>query len=183
MSGAPLDGSSLSSEQLILGSLMLELISDWDAWVSRRVDRFSFIGDDERQLRRHQSLDFNIPTRLRELEMPLLDELGGFPIPVTFAGKWRLPDFSLRDGNGNVVSLVQREQSIQLSTAMLIALGALLKTDELGSLKATPAMPGWLQRRLGEIPPRHPDACRRRRQLPLTRASTAPSARTTSTWC
>lgn len=152
-----LAGKQLSSEHLLLGSLILELISDWNAWVSRRVDRFYFVGDDERQLHRHQSLDFNVPERLRKLDMPLIKELGGFPVPVTFVSKWRLPQFSLRDERDNSVSLVQREQSIQLSAAMLIALGTLVKTGKLDSLRTTPPkMPESLQRHLGDIPGSEP---------------------------
>ncbi|MGN6276317.1 MAG: hypothetical protein ACTHNP_10385 [Solirubrobacterales bacterium] len=120
----------VTGDHLRLGAILLELVADWDAWVSRRVDSFSFVGDDERQLHRQQSVDFKVPDALWRADLPLLDELGGFPVPLTFVRKWRLPQFSLREEGGAAVSLLQREQSVRLGAGMLIALGATIMREQ-----------------------------------------------------
>jgi hypothetical protein len=150
-------GDEPGRDHLIVGALVLELASEWDAWVSRRVDSFVFAGDDERELHRHQSLDFQVPSHLWEVKSPLLREIGGFPVPVTFIRKWRLAQFNLREESGASVSLLQREQSVRISAAMLIALGTFVKTgklrlDESGYLE----MPEPLRRRLATIPGSEP---------------------------
>lgn len=114
----------------MLGAGVLALVSDWDVWVSRRVDSFCFNGDDERVLARHQSIDFKLPDLARKFE-PLTKALGGIPVPVTFMNKWRLPQFSLRDESDHTVSLLARPKSVPIAAGMLIALGNWTFTGEL----------------------------------------------------
>lgn len=127
--------SSITDDHLRLAAVLLGLVSDWDAWVSRRVDTFFFAGDDERVLHRKQSVDFALPAGLVSLDSPLIDRYGGYPVPITFVTKWRLPEFSLRDNAGHVGSLIQREDSATLAAAMLIVLGTLVKSkgDDMAS--------------------------------------------------
>jgi hypothetical protein len=108
---------------MMVGAVLLELVSDWDAWVFRRVDSFYFAGDDERVLCRRQSVDFSVPRALCQLDLDLLDDFGGFPVPLTFVNKWRLPEFSLRDERDAAVSLLPRQDSVPLAAGMLMALG------------------------------------------------------------
>jgi hypothetical protein len=150
---------SVTPEHLAVGTVLLQLIADWDSWVARRVDSFSFAGDDERQLHRHQSVDFAIPTELWDgvaaSDLPLLDRLGGFPVPVTFVRKWRLPQFSLRDRSADSVSLLHREESVLIGAAMLISLGILEmegKIDLERDSEEIPAMPAPLVKLLESIP-------------------------------
>lgn len=112
----------VSSDYLELGAVMLALVSDWDAWVFRRVDSFRFSGDDERVLERRQSMDFRTPSKLQELPESLTEDLGGWPVPVTYVNKWRLKQFSLRDEASSAISLVPRSQSVPIAAGMLIAL-------------------------------------------------------------
>jgi hypothetical protein len=154
----------LDRGQLLSGAILLRLIADWDAWVSRRVDSFYFAGDDERVLHRRQSVDFKLPSLWRTLDPSLLRRLGGVPVPITFVSKWRLPEFSLRDGSGNTVSLLQREESIPLATAMLVALAVhVTGPHRLGlSRSGLDVLPLEIQRQLHAIASGEPSVSLRR---------------------
>ncbi len=120
----------LTPAQLLLGAGALALISDWDAWVARRVDSFQFAGDDERVLTRQQSVDFELPDLARRLE-PVASPSGGLPVPITFVNKWRLREFSLRDEANFAVSLLSRSGSVPIAQGMLISLGNYAVTGKL----------------------------------------------------
>jgi hypothetical protein len=109
---------------------LLVLISDWDAWVARRVDSFRFSGDDERVLERRQSMDFVAPPELNQVDPAQAHALGGWPVPVTFVNKWRLQQFSLRDEDGTALPLVPRSQSVPIAAGMLIALANFVLTKK-----------------------------------------------------
>jgi hypothetical protein len=109
---------------LLAGAALLPLISNWDAWVSRRVDSFAFAGDDERVLERHQSIDYELPTVARRFGSQHA-EVGGYPVPITIVNKWRLPHFSLQDEDGAAVSLMARSRSSCVSTGILTSLASL----------------------------------------------------------
>jgi hypothetical protein len=111
-------GPSFTPEQARLGTAMLQLVSDWDAWVYRRVDSFRFAGDDERVLERHQSMDFQIPQVLVNAS----STPATVPVPITIVNKWRLPEFSLRDEGGLALPLLARTESTPLAAAMLCSL-------------------------------------------------------------
>ena len=128
MGGVP--NRILGDEHLRLGALLLGLVSDWDAWVSRRVDSFYFAGDDERVLHRRQSVDFTLPKSLTADGSSLFEGYGGFPAPITFVSKWRLPEFSLRDGADNTVSLLQRDDSVLAGVLGLIHLANAAATQQ-----------------------------------------------------
>lgn len=113
----------VTAAQMMLGAVLLELVSDWDSWVSRRVDSFYFAGDDERVLCRRQSVDFRVPRELTDVDPDLIAPLGGFPVPLTFVNKWRLPEFSLRDERDGAIPLVARQDSVPIAAGMLLALG------------------------------------------------------------
>jgi hypothetical protein len=110
--------SIFTQEQARLGAALLTLISDWDAWMHRRVDRFRFAGDDERVLERHQSIDFQVPKILFEVSPTATAIL----VPIAIVNKWRLPEFSLRDEAGRAVPLLARNESTPLAAAMLCSL-------------------------------------------------------------
>lgn len=155
----------ITRDDLRLGATFLDLVSDWDAWIARRVDSFYFAGDDERVLHRRQSVDYAIPTSLTSLDPSLLERYGGTPIPITFVSKWRLPEFSLRDRANNAVSLLHREESVRLATGMLVALGAFVKSN--GRTVEPPAtgpdaMPFKVKSSLWRIASDEPDAALQR---------------------
>jgi hypothetical protein len=155
------EAKDVTSEHLRLGALLLGLVSDWDSWVSRRVDGFYFAGDDERVLHRKQSVDFALPERLTSFDSPLIQDYGGHPVPVTFVTKWRLPEFSLRDHAGHAASLMQREDSVVLAAAMLVVLGTLVKSkgsDLSSPIDSGDEMPEELRTRLYGIVSGEPDA-------------------------
>lgn len=113
----------LDARHILIGAGVLGLVADWDAWVSRRVDRFCFVGDDERVLERRQSMDFMFPSQAHDLAT-LTGNTGGIPIPVTFVNKWRLPEFSVSDAQGPL-SLLARPESTRIAAGMLLALANL----------------------------------------------------------
>jgi hypothetical protein len=138
----------------VLGAVLFGLVSDWDSWVRRRVDTFHFAGDDERVLRRHQSVDLWLPPSLTALDPALVDQLGGYPTPLTFVSKWQLPEFSLRDRTDVAVSLVQRDGAVQLGGGMLVALGTFTlsnETEVVAQIDSKQAMPEKLEAELHEI--------------------------------
>jgi hypothetical protein len=111
-------GVLITPNQARLGIAMLQLVSDWDAWVHRRVDSFRFAGDDERVLERHQSIDFQLPQVL----VDACSTPAAIPVPITIVNKWRLPEFSLRDEAGRALPLLARNESTPLAAAMLCSL-------------------------------------------------------------
>ncbi len=119
--------SEPTSTHVLLGATMLALISEWNTWVSRRVDIFRFQGDDERVLTRQQSVDFKVHERLHRVRL-LTEPLGGIPVPITFMNKGRLPQFSLRDESGKAMALLARSNAGPISTGMLICLGNRITT-------------------------------------------------------
>lgn len=140
---------TLTPEHLVLGVGMLALTCDWDAWVARRVDTFSFRGDDERVLTRQQSIDFQLPVLANRFE-EMTRGLGGTPVPITFVNKWRLPQFSLRDETGAAVPLLSRQEAAPIAVGMLVALGNfLLRGNLLPNQKDF--MPVGVQRLLADI--------------------------------
>jgi hypothetical protein len=138
-----------TSAQLLLGAGALALVSDWDAWVARRVDSFQFAGDDERVLTRQQSVDFELPDLARRFEH-LAAQSGGLPVPITFVNKWRLREFSLRDEADYAVSLLARDMSLPIAQGMLIGLGNHAVTGKLFPCRHQ-AMPARTRRLLGAI--------------------------------
>jgi hypothetical protein len=158
-------GGGLDDEYRRLGALLLGLVADWDAWVSRRVESFYFAGDDERVLHRRQSVDFALPPFILNAPPSLFNGFGGFPVPLTFVRKWRLPEFSLRDESNRAASLLQREHSTRLSGAMLVALATFAKTG--GEALCPPAgsderLPAKLEEELVAIAAGDPSPAMRR---------------------
>jgi hypothetical protein len=149
-SAEPLQRLDVTAEHYLLGAMHLELISDWDAWVYRRVDSFAFAGDDERVLERQQSIDFRVPAELAELPQTLVEAFSGFPVPITFMNKWRLPRFSLRDERGSALPLLPRHQSVPIAVGMLVALGNFVVRRSLAPL-ADLAMPAEVQEKIASI--------------------------------
>jgi hypothetical protein len=128
--------------------------------VSRRVDSFHFAGDDERVLHRHQSVDLALPVALSSFASPLLDQYGGFPTPITFVSKWRLPEFSVRSRGNTAVSLLHREETVKLAAAMLISLGSYVWSEGetlIPSVSGTDAMPYRVRSTLMKIASGEPD--------------------------
>lgn len=82
------------------------LLSDFPAWVRRRVENVEFI--DDISVTRRVSIDFAVPKQLDELSSPVDEHL--LPcVPLTFLRKGRvLKNFDLRNAEGNPVPMLTK---------------------------------------------------------------------------
>lgn len=122
-------GPDLTAEHMMRGIALLQLLGDWDAWVSRRVESFAFAEHDETVLVRKRSTDFTLPSNVLWDDAQAAD--GPVPVPLTFASKWRLPSFDVRDEAGNALPLMTRRDHGPLSAAALVAMAYRIVADDL----------------------------------------------------
>jgi hypothetical protein len=127
-------GSDDHRDPLVLmrGVRMLQLIGDWDQWIHRRVEHVSMWPDDVDVFVRKRTVDFTLrsvapsdagaaPPAEGTLAAAVLEP--PCPVPLTFARKWRLPHFDIRDESGRTLPLFTRDEYGPLSVAVLIAFG------------------------------------------------------------
>ncbi|HTB49698.1 MAG TPA: hypothetical protein VK701_01850 [Solirubrobacteraceae bacterium] len=103
-----------SPELRAYGLILLILMSDWKAWVARRVETVTF--EDPDTVRRKMSIDFAPP------KLPVVCTLEGKPLhflPLTLLRKRRLTNFDLQDENGRSLPLLTHRASSSLAAAML----------------------------------------------------------------
>jgi hypothetical protein len=99
---------------------MLKLMGDLDDWVHRRVETHSFSPEDPKVIVRKTSIDFTLPcTAAVQVQG---HPSGANAVPITFAHKWRLLRFDIRDESGRALPLLAREEHCPLATGMLMAL-------------------------------------------------------------
>jgi hypothetical protein len=111
-----------------LGLLMLAFLTNWDAWVERRVESLTF--PDEATFRRRVSVDFAIP---EDWPSPLRAGEKGSPptfyVPLTVLQKQGLTGFDLRDESGTALPLLTRDQNGMLAHATLAQLAEAIRED------------------------------------------------------
>jgi hypothetical protein len=114
---SPLVSSALSRERGRTAAAVFLLVSDFRAWIDRRVEYIDFI--DDVSVTRRVSIDFAIPEPLADFEE--VDERLLPCVPLTFLLKGDvLRNFDLRDGQGNPVPMLTKRQNGSRSGDALI---------------------------------------------------------------
>lgn len=109
-----LDGDA--RELIAMGEVLLFLISDWSAWLERRVETVRFIDADT--VARSVSVDFimpSVPTPLSRGDRRIT------LVPVGTLLKRELINFDLRDEDGRPLPLLSRRHNGRLAAAVLAA--------------------------------------------------------------
>lgn len=99
-----------------LGRLLWSLVATQQAWVYRRVETATLVG--ERRIRRHMSVDCRVPPSVVELAEEM--RFDRFLVPLRFVMRQSLLSFNLSRDN-LAVPLLTREQNIMATTALLDA--------------------------------------------------------------
>ncbi len=118
-------GPPVAAKHVVLGVRMLKLIGDLDMWVHRRVETHSFSPDDATVFLRKRSVDFSLPS---SAVVGFAEDEGetsaACAVPITFANKWRLPRFDIRDESNRTLPLMAREEHGPIAVGMLIVLAS-----------------------------------------------------------
>lgn len=104
----------------LIGTATAQLISQWDRWVHRRVERVTF--SDEDALNRDVSVDFSLPPWYHALHNAVSKSPALQLVPLGFLSKGPLVNFSLRDEHGKSLPLLIRPQNAQVAEAVLTVL-------------------------------------------------------------
>jgi hypothetical protein len=112
----PADLQGHAEELIAMGEVLLFLVSDWSAWMERRVETVHFLDADT--VRRHISVDFilpNVPTPIRR------DRESVTFVPLGLLLKRELVAFDLQDEAGHPLPLLARRHNGPLAAAILAA--------------------------------------------------------------
>lgn len=114
-----------SPDAALIGAMTAMLLSPWNQWVHRRVERAHFC--DEDAVHRQVSIDFTLPHWFHEIRETHGSDPKRHLVPLGFLGKGALINFSLRDEHGKALPLLTKSQNAQVASATLVAMaGAVL---------------------------------------------------------
>jgi hypothetical protein len=111
--------SALSVARQQTASAVLALLSDFPAWVRRRVEYIEFI--DDVSVERRVSIDFAVPQPLVEFDEVDEDLLPCVPLTFLLKGEV-LKNFDLRNAEGNPVPMLTKKENGSLAGDTLIFL-------------------------------------------------------------
>jgi hypothetical protein len=113
------DFKGLAEDERAQGFIAFALMSQWDAWVKRRVEKIAFAS--ESSVRRRVSVDFRQHVRLFPVPPMTWNDRPVHYVPLAMLEKKPFADFDLRDESSTVVPLLTRRKNATLGAAVLTA--------------------------------------------------------------
>jgi hypothetical protein len=108
-------GEEIAERASEIGDAAYELLFNQPGWRHRRVETLTMLSHE--QVRRHVSVDFTVPTKLREdLRLSDADE---FAVPLAFLAKRPLVHFDLRNEESHSIPLLTAEQNTLIGRELL----------------------------------------------------------------
>lgn len=113
-------GDLLAASEIIgVGEVLFGLVSDWEAWMERRVENVAF--QDADTVRRRVSVDFILPAVPTPFRRPATDAGPTHMVPLGLLFKRRLVNFDLRDESGVALALMSKRHNGVIAAAVLVA--------------------------------------------------------------
>lgn len=109
----------LSAEDRAQGFITLNLITQWDRWVERRVEQVQFVSTSS--FGRRHSVDFRMHEEIFGTPPLRWDKKGIHYVPLVLLHKQALRNFDLRDESGAALPMVSRHKNASIGAAALAA--------------------------------------------------------------
>jgi hypothetical protein len=144
----------MSERNRVLGLVVLSLLSDWHAWVHRRVERLTF--EDPVSVRRQTSVDFTLSVGLpaaivEDGEVSDSPRLLPLFVPLGLLRKQPLTAFSVWDENDHRLPLLTSRRNGAVAAAVLIAAARALAATAQEPRTDVKQLPGEIVRDLCTI--------------------------------
>jgi hypothetical protein len=102
-----------------VGAAIAPLLLTPSRWIYRRVETVRFI--DDSWVRRHVSVDFELPPLLTETTPYRMGSPPSYLAPIALLAKQGLRHFDLRDEYGAALALLTRDQNVRVAAAAMVS--------------------------------------------------------------